>query len=58
MYLILGIEFEVFDKQIIAEQFYQRSDYLEDENNQFNYLFNNFLEKCFGFCLKDLLPSI
>ena len=58
MYIIIGRDFDQFNKDQIIEQFPSSSLYLLDGNFAFNNLFAKFLELHFGLALTDLLPNI
>ena len=58
IYILLGIEFGQFILENVVKDFGYSNLYLLDDCFAFNNVFNIFLKKFFGFCLKDLFFSI
>lgn len=58
MYIIIGRDFDQFNKTQIIAQFPTSSLYLLDHTFAFNDIFSVFLKLHFGLALEDLLPNI
>ena len=58
LYLLLGVYFQQFERDQIFNDFPCSSLFLFQDHNGYNTLFNDFLNKSFGYALVDLLPTI
>jgi hypothetical protein len=58
MYLLLGLDLQLFTKDLILSTFAVSSLYLLDHTSPFNALFGTFLKHYFGIALEELLPCV
>lgn len=58
MYLLLGIELKVFKKEQVLREFADSSLFIQEQKSEWNAFFGSFMEKCLGYELVSLLPTI
>lgn len=58
MYLVVGIELNQFDQEVVLRDFSKTSLFLQKQKSEWNLFFGEFMAKCFGYELSNLLPTI